>query len=49
MEFKTKLAKIQENKKLLTKTDQEEIKKAFDFFDTTGSGIIWIKDLKVVL
>lgn len=49
MATKINLNKVQENKKLLTKQDREEIKAAFDLFDTTGSGIIFVKDLKVVL
>jgi Ca2+-binding EF-hand superfamily protein len=36
-EFKKK-KKIAENQKLLTPQQKEEIKKAFDFFDITGSG-----------
>lgn len=36
MEGKPK--KISENQKLLTPQQKEEIKKAFDFFDITGSG-----------
>jgi len=34
-----KKKKIAENQKLLTSQQKEEIKKAFDFFDITGSGI----------
>lgn len=33
----------------LTQEQQQEIKEAFDLFDTNGSGIIDIKDLKVAL
>lgn len=36
-EFRKK-KKIAENQKLLTAQQKEEIKKAFDFFDITGSG-----------
>lgn len=32
--------RISENQKLLTPQQKEEIKKAFDFFDVTGSGTI---------
>ncbi len=34
---------------MLTQTHKSEIKKAFDFFDVSGSGIIDSKNLKVVL
>lgn len=40
---------IQEGHKLLSSKQREEIKKAFDFFDMTGSGTIEAKNLKVVL
>ena len=38
----------QENSKLLSHKQKDEIKKAFDYFDHTGSGIINVSDLKVV-
>ena len=41
--------RISENQKILTAKQKEEIKKAFDFFDITGSGTIEAKNLKVVL
>ena len=41
--------RISENQKLQTAKQKEEIKKAFDFFDITGSGTIEAKNLKVVL
>ena len=41
--------RISENQKQLTAKQKEEIKKAFDFFDITGSGTIEAKNLKVVL
>ena len=34
---------------MLTESQKNEIKKAFDCFDTTGSGTIEVKNLKVVL
>lgn len=40
---------MKENNKLLTNKQKEEIKKAFDFFDVSGSGIIDSCNLKVVL
>lgn len=40
---------MKENNKLLTNKQKEEIKKAFDFFDVSGSGIIDASNLKVVL
>lgn len=33
----------------MTESQKDEIKKAFDFFDITGSGTIEAKNLKVVL
>ena len=40
---------MKENHKLLSNKQKEEIKKAFDFFDVSGSGIIDAFNLKVVL
>ena len=40
---------MKENHKLLSNKQKEEIKKAFDFFDVSGSGIIDATNLKVVL
>ena len=37
------------NQQVLTESQKKEIKKAFDFFDITGSGTIEAKNLKVVL
>lgn len=37
------------NDQVLNETQKNEIKKAFDFFDITGSGTIEAKNLKVVL
>lgn len=34
---------------MLSQTHKNEIKKAFDFFDVSGSGVIDSKNLKVVL
>lgn len=44
-----KKKKIAESQKLLSAQQKEEIKKAFDYFDITGSGTIEAKNLKVVL
>ena len=41
--------KILNNQQVLTDSQKNEIKKAFDFFDMTGSGTIEAKNLKVVL
>lgn len=41
--------KILNSQQLLTESQKDEIKKAFDFFDITGSGTIEAKNLKVVL
>ena len=41
--------RMKENHKLLSNKQKEEIKKAFDFFDVSGSGIIDATNLKVVL
>jgi centrin-1 len=41
--------KILNNQQVLTDSQKNEIKKAFDFFDVTGSGTIEAKNLKVVL
>ncbi len=41
--------KILNNQQVLTESQKDEIKKAFDFFDITGSGTIEAKNLKVVL
>ena len=49
MEDLQKKKKMKENHKLLSHTQKEEIKKAFDFFDISGSGIIDASNLKVVL
>ncbi len=44
-----KLTMLQENNKMLSQTHKNEIKKAFDFFDVSGSGVIDSRNLKVVL
>mmetsp|Transcript_17969 Transcript_17969/g.20740 ORF Transcript_17969/g.20740 Transcript_17969/m.20740 type:complete len:89 (-) Transcript_17969:162-428(-) len=36
-------------KQILTESQKAEIKEAFDLFDTSGSGIIEAKELKVAL
>lgn len=41
--------KILNNQQVLTESQKNEIKKAFDFFDVSGSGTIEAKNLKVVL
>lgn len=41
--------KILNNQQVLTSSQKNEIKKAFDFFDISGSGTIEAKNLKVVL
>ena len=41
--------KILNNQQVLTPSQKNEIKKAFDFFDISGSGTIEAKNLKVVL
>lgn len=41
--------KLLSNQQVLNETQKNEIKKAFDFFDITGSGTIEAKNLKVVL
>ena len=41
--------KILNNQQVLTASQKNEIKKAFDFFDISGSGTIEAKNLKVVL
>ena len=41
--------KILNNQQILSESQKDEIKKAFDFFDITGSGTIEAKNLKVVL
>ena len=41
--------KILNNQQVLTESQKNEIKKAFDFFDISGSGTIDAKNLKVVL
>ena len=41
--------KILNNQQVLTESHKNEIKKAFDFFDISGSGTIEAKNLKVVL
>ena len=41
--------KILNNQQILSKSQKDEIKKAFDFFDITGSGTIEAKNLKIVL
>lgn len=45
----SKAKKILSNSQVLTDTQKNEIKMAFDFFDITGSGTIDSKNLKVVL
>lgn len=49
MDNQNKNLRMKENNKLLTNKQKEEIKKAFDFFDVSGSGIIDAQNLKVVL
>ena len=49
MEDQKKRKRMKENHKLLSNKQKEEIKKAFDFFDVSGSGIIDASNLKVVL
>eukprot|EP01017_Pseudomicrothorax_dubius_P003710 TRINITY_DN1058_c0_g1_i2.p1 TRINITY_DN1058_c0_g1~~TRINITY_DN1058_c0_g1_i2.p1 ORF type:complete len:212 (+),score=73.51 TRINITY_DN1058_c0_g1_i2:114-749(+) len=44
-----KAKKILNNQQILSDTQKNEIKMAFDFFDITGSGTIEAKNLKVVL
>lgn len=39
--------KLLNNQQVLTESQKNEIKKAFDFFDITGSGTIDAKNLKV--
>ena len=41
--------KILNNQQVLTSSQKNEIKKAFDFFDISGSGTREAKNLKVVL
>jgi centrin-1 len=41
--------KILNNQQVLTSSQKNEIKKAIDFFDISGSGTIEAKNLKVVL
>ena len=41
--------KILNNQQMLTESQKNQIKKAFDFFDVSGSGTIEAKFLKVVL
>lgn len=41
--------KILNNQQVLTESQKNQIKKAFDFFDLSGSGTIQAKYLKVVL
>ena len=45
----TNRKKILNNQQVLTESQKNEIKKAFDFFDVSGSGTIEAKYLKVVL
>lgn len=45
----TKKKQMMNNDQVLNETQKNEIKKAFDFFDITGSGTIEAKNLKVVL
>jgi centrin-1 len=45
----TNRKKILNNQQVLTASQKNEIKKAFDFFDISGSGTIEAKNLKVVL
>ena len=45
----TSRKKILNNQQVLTASQKNEIKKAFDFFDISGSGTIEAKNLKVVL
>lgn len=45
----TSRKKILNNQQMLTESQKNEIKKAFDFFDVSGSGTIEAKYLKVVL
>ena len=52
MALRTAKAKFSANKYLrpgLTEDEIEEIKEAFDLFDTSGSGTIESKELKVAL
>ena len=42
-------AKIKTNKQELSEEQKKEIKDAFDLFDTSGSGTIEAKELKVAL
>ncbi|KAL4476169.1 hypothetical protein ABPG74_009902 [Tetrahymena malaccensis] len=44
-----KKKQMMNNDQVLNETQKNEIKKAFDFFDITGSGTIEAKNLKVVL
>ena len=44
-----KKAKAKGYKQELTEAQQAEVKEAFDLFDTNGSGIIEVKELKVAL
>ena len=44
-----KKAKVKGYKQELTEPQQAEVKEAFDLFDTNGSGIIEVKELKVAL
>ena len=48
-QFDTLHQKILNNQQVLTESHKNEIKKAFDFFDISGSGTIEAKNLKVVL
>ena len=45
----TNRKKILNNQQVLTQSQKNQIKKAFDFFDVSGSGTIQAKYLKVVL
>jgi len=45
----TNRKKILNNQQVLTASQKNEIKKAFDFFDISGAGTIEAKNLKVVL
>ena len=49
MAEKAKTAKKKVPKQELSEQQKEEIKQAFDLFDTSGSGIIESKELKVAL
>ena len=44
-----KKKQMMNNDQVLNETQKNEIKKALDFFDITGSGTIEAKNLKVVL